>query len=323
MPNFWSSTTQTFQELLLGPKLKDKILELKKHEYEDLSKVMSFLEKTFEKYIDYLKCSNKLLEEIKENAYEFNFPDTFIDYKDCFIYYCKYINEKIEFNNSFILNLHKKKIEFEEMQKGYSLFNSQFEENDKYRKTFNHYNEKLDQMLLKIEKMRKEQPIEDVKKYEQRVKKNELKYEEALTNYINSNNKIYSLLNDVIYKREKKIIIFINDMINQIQTERDKTVVLIKKTMSNVKNIFKERMKIYKKSEYDPMNSICDNRKTSLNKSINQSSIINKSTLFQSSNNLAHFEPYSLHKKQRFSCNDALVKDFHSFQSVFSNKSFM
>lgn len=316
MPNFWSSTTQTFQEIFSGPKSKDKLIEFKKKEFEDESKIVFFIEKTFEKYIDYLKYSNKLFEEIKQDVSQFSFPETFLDYKDCFLYYSQYINQTIEFNNSLIFNLYHKKGEFEEMQKGYTLLNTQLEENEKYRKTYDHYNDKLDQMILKNEKMRKEQSIEEVKKYEEKIEKNKIKFEKALLEYINSNNKIYSLLNSSISTREVKIIIYINDFFNQINMKE--VSISITKIISDAKKICEKRTNLYMESIYDPMNSLCDNKK--LLKKGEQSNIINKCKTFQNSNNSLLNVPYSLETKKTLPCNDLLIKEFSSFQNKFSNE---
>lgn len=198
MPNLWSRTSQTIQELFKGPRSRDIEFDNKLEEYKTFYKGLLELKnviinaagyfsgiKTFGLNVSssliglYSGSENELKDFIKHCT---NVHDEFGNHLEKFKEKMKSLNSKID-----------------DMLEGDKVIEEKIEKRNEARKTYDHYDEKLDEMYK--ESVNKATD----KSFKEKIERNEIKYKEATDKYLSESLDCYKVIHSFISSREKEL----------------------------------------------------------------------------------------------------------------------
>ena len=213
MPNFWSNTTQSIQEILVGPRTVDTELEEKCVEFKEVVMFSNNIIKIINNKISFLTESIKYYTEMINDLK--SIPSYFKDYKDDFITIINYYTSNKELSIKLLFEIKKELQSFTDLMKGVNLIEQKLEDSYKKRKDYNHYDEKLEDLYSKFKKMQvDEKKKEDCSKLQEYIDKNELKFEKVTKDYIEINKSCYKAINNFISSREPGGVLLLKESID-------------------------------------------------------------------------------------------------------------
>lgn len=204
MPNLWTKATQKIAESFSGPRTKDTEFDMKVDEMKLVEKGVLSLKLVFQNFLNYTVSLRTLCRDISnsvKNVYDKKSPYYAISH-DIAETHSEMERYYEEFYNN-VLKLNSRTSEWAQL---FANAKSQIEKRDQCRKTYDHYDEKMEKIYRG--KQDKSKKVSETTKEVEFLQRNETKYRKATEEYVKISETTFETIQAILDKRY--------DMINPV-----------------------------------------------------------------------------------------------------------
>lgn len=197
MPNFFTKTTQRISEAINGPRTKDAEFQELVEKMKSIETGVLTLRSILQNFVNYTSSIGNLFKEISESIGKIYDPSSpFYNIgKSIHDAHQVMFTEYSEFYKS-TSKLYSKTSEWSAL---FTQAKDQIKKREEKRRTYDHYEQKLDKLYEKEGKGKKNKKDEEV------IERNEEKYKKAAEEYVSSSEKSFKTISEILDRRYEMI----------------------------------------------------------------------------------------------------------------------